>query len=1026
MKLPEVCIRHPIFATVLSLSLIITGLISFKDLAIRYFPVFKQHRANIYVHVPGATASFMYNEVSQVIENAITGINGITKISATSSNSGSSNITVMIDSKRNYFEVIEAIRNKIASIQSQLPDMPSPPSVSDNSGVNYSIIPTLTFGFFSDELTTFQLNRYITNKVIPKLRNISGVGALPCFGQTDKVLWLWLNPIKMAQLNVTASDINNIVTANNIEINSGSIISKDKSYALVSDTLLKTPEAFANLIIRYENNEPVKIKDVADVQWGTHDLIPQQVYVNGRQGIILEVRPFALANPVAIAKKVLDVMDNIKKNFPAHIEVQNTYNQAAFIQRSINECWQAIIEAIILVMVIIFIFLGSLRMASIPVITIPVCLIASFAIMLMFNFTLNIISLLALVLATGLVVDDAIVVVENTNRHIEKGVTPFKAAIISSKELVFPIIAITLTLIVVYIPVGLSHGFTATVFREFSFTLAGAVLISGFVALTLSPMMCAYLLRPVNRSPSFALNLETYIKKINDIYISLLVCILQRKKYVLLLVIICMIVGFFIYKVTGKELIPIEDISYLQTTIKKPPSVNQSYINRNMALLDEQLRKEKYFADIVSFYISSPVNFITLKSLDKRPGAKEIVEKLSPKINNAVPGFTVSLNIPNPVDYGIGSNQFYLMLTTLNQGTNPTDLKNLADTVVKKLQRYPALQNVQSSLVYNTPEFHFTVKRDLAARLGVSLTDIQNSLNTMMGISPHITRIKAKDGYSYDVKAQLNRQYLGSFDVMSNIYVKTTTSSKNKMIPLSELITIKRQTTTPNIESYQRQRSVTIHASVVPGHSLSNIEEDVTKIVTPLLNSEQNMFYGGGIEQMNNVQTSTGFFLFLALIFIYLILAAQFESFVDPFIIMLTIPLTIVGAIFMLWLTKGTLNVYSNIGLLTLIGLVTKHGILIVQFANKLSAQNIPAIKAILQAAAIRFRPILMTSLAMIIGTLPLIISTGADSVGRFNIGVVLAGGLFLGTLFSLFIVPVAWLAFAKYRNNDVLNSMFS
>ncbi len=1027
MKLPEVCIRHPVFATVLSILLIVVGLIALKNLSIRYFPVFKQHTATIRATVEGASAVFMYNDVTKIIENAITGVDGIEKVSSSSSDNGSSQITVTIDSSSNYFSVVESLRNKVAGVQSQLPEMQTPPSVSDDSGTDWNTMPTLTFGFFADNLSMEKLDEYIQKVVIPQLQNIPGVGGAPRFGQPGKTLWVWLDPVKMAQLQVTTSDLNDAISGNNLDIKSGSIISLERNYALVSNTLLKTPKQFANIVIRYENNQPVRIGDVAKVEWGSSRLIPQTVKINGKQGIGVEIRPFASANPVMVSKAVLAEVAKLKKKMPAGIHVQNTYNQAFFIQNSIDECIKAIIEAIILVGAIVLIFLGSVRMALVPIVTIPVCIIASFAVMALFGFSLNVVSLLALVLAIGLVVDDAIVVVENTHRHIEEGKPPFMAAIVSAKELIFAIIAMTLTLVAVYIPIGMAHGFTATVFREFSFTLAGAVIISGFVALTLSPMMCAYILKPVQRRPGLSSSLERGIESLSKMYHRFLSQVLERRVWVLVCVMICILIGLVIYKVIGRELVPKEDIGYVETNINLPPSVNQNYINKNMEVLDKKLLVEKDFQNIMSFYVSGPTNFITMKPWNKRKqSAQTLVKQLGPKLDSAVPGFTVSLSLPDPVDYGTGNTGFVLNLLTLDQSATPVELKALSDKVVAALNKYPGLANVKSSLVYNTQQLQFSVKRDLAAKLGVSLSDIQDSLNVMMGGAPSVTKIKTADGASYDVRAQLNKKYLGNFDVMSNIYVKATADpDKPTMVPLSELLSIEHKTNTSGIQTYKRERSATITATILPGFSLSSIENSVNKLVSPMLKPQQTMNYAGAVEQMNASQSSTGFLFMLAIVFIYLILAAQFESFIDPFVIMLTVPLTIVGALLALWMVGGTLNVYSNIGLVTLIGLVTKHGILIVQFANKLVEQGKNIKEAVLAAAETRLRPILMTSLAMIFGVLPLVFASGPGSIGRFNIGLVLAGGLILGTLFSLFIVPVAYLTFTKYRSSDALRTVF-
>ena len=1026
MKLPEVCIRHPVFSTVLSIFMIVIGLVSLKNLSVRYFPDFKQHTATISSNVPGASAVFMSDEVTQIIENAITGIDGIEKLSSTSDDHGSSSITVTVNSDANYYAIIDELRNKVAGVQAELPEMPAPPSVSDDSGMNYNTMPTLTFGFFSDKLTMQQLDECISDIVIPHLQNIPGVGGLPRHGHPGKRLWVWLNPTHMAQLRVTTTEIQNAIASSNQDINSGSIISLDRKYALVSNTLLRTPEEFSNIVIRYTNNQPIRVGDVARVEWGSSHLIPQNVYVGGKQAIVLQIRPFSSANPIEVAKQVLAEMSEVKKKLPESIELVNTYDQSIFIQSSINEGIKTIIEAIILVSIIVLIFLGSLRMAIIPVITIPVCIIASFAVMDMFGFTLNIVSLLALMLAIGLVVDDAIVVVENTHRHIDEGKLPFQAAIVSANEIVFAVIAMTLTLVAVYVPIGLTSGFTATIFREFSFTLAGAVVISGIVALTLSPMMCAYLLRPVQKSSAVSLKITVALDSLASAYSRSLKFAFRHKKLILLIMSCCVVLGAGLYKMIGRELVPKEDIGYIETHIKLPPAVNQSYINHNMSLLDKELLKQNDFEHLISYYISGPTNFITLKAWDKRDQTvQELISRLSPELNSVIPGLTVSLNLPDPVDYGVGSTGFSMHLMTLDKSTTPVKLKELSDKVVELLKGYPALGNVKSSLVFDTPQIEFSIKRELAGKLGISIADIQNSLNVMMGGAQKITQIKTDNGKSYEVRAQLGKNYLDNFDILSHIYIKAMADSNEGMVPLSELVTIEHQTNTPSVQTHNRKRSATITATIMPGYALSNIESHVSGLVKPLLGVQESMAYDGSIEQMNKSQSSTLFLFLLAMIFIYLILAAQFESFIDPFIIMLTVPLTIVGALLALYLVGGTLNVYSNIGLVTLIGLVTKHGILIVQFANQLVEQGKTVKEAVLNAAQTRLRPILMTSLSMIFGVLPLVIATGPGSIGRFNIGLVLFGGLILGTFFSLYIVPMAYLALANHRKSDALRDIF-
>ncbi|WP_108652188.1 efflux RND transporter permease subunit [Dongshaea marina] len=1018
VKLPDICIRHPVFATVLSILLIVVGLVSLKQLDIRYFPQFEQKTATISASVPGASALYMSDQVTSKIEDAISDVDGIKQLSSKSSD-GSSSISVTLRDNVNYYQVVDKLRNKVAGV-SDLPAMPQAPTVSDNSGEDWSSPPTLNIAFTSSSMNLSTLYNYLWDHVIPRLKNIQGVGGVPGpYGGSGTNLWIWLNPIKMAALKVSPADVQSTLANNNVSMSAGSILSTEKNYVLVSDTEIHSAKDFANLVIRYQDGQPIKISDVAKVAWGPSELTPSKLTYDGHPALVLEIRPFTGANPVDVAARVQKELKKIAPALPKGVSVAVTYNQATFISNSLHECLKAVIEAIILVGVIVLAFLGSMRLALIPIITIPICIIGTFGVMALFGFSINVISLLAIVLAIGLVVDDAIVVVENCHRHIERGESPVQAARRGSRELIFAIIAMTLTLVAVYVPIGFSSGFTATLFREFAFTLAGAVLISGFVALTLSPMMCAKLLRPVEKSSRLSLKLESMLERLTQGYQRLLRKNLEHKRWMLSILLLCVVGAGVLYHFMDQEVIPKEDIGYIDTSITLPPASNQSYVDSNMAQLDKILNQEPTFEHVVSFYLTSPTHFITLKPWSERDQtARQIVDRLNTQVNRKIPGMSVTFNLPDPVNYGAGSTGFELQLMTLNKDQDPQDLKNLSSKVVAALKKYPGLSNVETSIKADQPQLRFSIDRALASKLGIGLDQISSALNTMMGGGSDPTKIQLPDGRTFSVRAQLSQKYLGNFDVMNSIYVK---ASSGEMIPLSQLVTLKKSTGTPDITTFNHKRSATITADVTPGYSLSSIEQYVNQVVPPMLTSDQSMAFTGGIQQLEDSQGSSLFLFGLALIFIYLILSAQFESFLDPLVILLTVPLSITGALLALKLTGSTLNIYTNIGLVTLIGLITKHGILIVQFANNLIQQGYSIMEAVLEASKTRMRPILMTSLAMIFGALPLALASGPGSIGRYQIGLVLVGGLLIGTLFSLFVIPVAYSILATYRSQDVL-----
>ncbi|ALA24755.1 MMPL family protein [Piscirickettsia salmonis] len=1002
MQLPEICIRHPVFAAVLSIMLMIVGVVSFNSLEMTYFPRFDSPTVQISASLDGASPESMAKDVASKIENAIqSSASGIVDIKSTSK-IGSTTITVTFNNQVNYYAQVNNIRGAIAGIQgTQLPAGMDPPTVS----TEFVLTPTLNLAFIDPSMSQDDLNQFVNDKMKHYFENLPGVGAVWVFGGSSRALRVWLDPVRMAALKITASDVVNALGEDNVDFPAGVIQGENRNFTLVTHVRFTSPEQFAALILRDSNGQTVRLGDVAKVALGENSLTPSPMKINGKNGIVMEIRPTTTANPIDVAKEARAQIAKLQSSLPKGMELKIAYDQSVFLLDAIHACFEAIIEAVILVILVIVLFLGSLRAAIIPIVTIPVCIVSVFTVMLLFGFTINIMTLLAVVLAIGLVVDDAIVVVENVYRHIEKGLSPFEAALAGSREIVFAVIAMTLTLAAVYIPIGLSSGFTATVFREFAFTLAGAVVISGFVALTLSPMMSAKLLQPIERTSSMMRRIEGFLDALAMRYKALLVRVLKIRVWIIVGLIALSGAGYWVYLHTSQELVPKEDIGYFNTVITPPPGSNTAYVGRYMTQLSEQMTKVPGIAYDLAFSIAGgPVNFVTMKpwGSERHLTTQQIIEHLRPLTDENVPGLLVSYDIPDPVSYG--TSETGLDLKIIQQNDNLTELKSTSDKLLAVLKDYPGLSGLKTSLKYDEQQFSLTVNRDRAARLGVSMGDIANTLGTMMN-SKQITYFD-KGANSYPVRVQVQRKYLGNFDVMQDLYVKSATEH---FVPLASLVKLTPIVGTSTLQRYDRMNAAAITATITPGYSAGDVKKYIDQVVQPLLQKDQNYTYAGVIKSLTDSQGSTLSMFFLALVFIYLILSAQFESFIDPLIILLTVPLCIVGAIITLKITGGTLNLYTNIGLLTLVGLVSKHGILIVQFANQLVKEGLDRYEAVAEAAKTRLRPILMTSFAMIFGTLPLAFATGPGSIGRSEIGWVLVGGLGFGTLFSLFVVPVAY-----------------
>jgi multidrug efflux pump len=820
---------------------------------------------------------------------------------------------------------------------------------------------------------------------------------------------IWLDPERLAAYSLTPQDIEAALRRQNVEVPSGRVESMQREFTVLSETDLRTPEQFNDLIVKEANGYLVRLADVGRAELGPLDerLV---VRFNGKPAIALGVIKQATANPLEVAEAVQAVLPSIRASLPEGMQVRMANDKSVFIAESIKNVYATIGEAILLVVFIIFLFLRSIRATLIPLVTIPVSLIGAFALMYAFNFSINTLTLLALVLAIGLVVDDAIVMLENIFRHVEGGMAPVKAALLGSREISFAIIAMTITLAAVYAPIGFMTGVTGRLFTEFAWTLAGAVIVSGFVALTLSPMMCSKLLKHQTHHNLLYRIVERILDGITSGYRALLKGALAVRPLVVLLGLAVAASSYFLFTTLKSELAPVEDQGNIVATFRGPEGATIDYTDTYAKKL-EAIALTVPEADRVFVVSGNPtvsqgrvILRLTPWSERKRT-QQEIGRSITPQMS-AVPGVVAFPSNPPPLGQGARDKPVNIVIQT----SRPyEELQKMVDAMLEKARDYPGLVDLDSDLKLNSPQLDIAVDREKAAATGVEIDTLGRTLETMLG-GRQVTRFK-RDGEQYDVVVQIADIDRQNPEDLRRIYVRVR---DNAMVPLSNLISIKETVAPKELNHFNQLRAATITAQLAPGYSLSEglgFLEQATKEVLP---GTARIDYAGQSREFKEASASMYLTFLLALAFIYLVLAAQFESFTDPFIIMLTVPLSITGALLALWWSGGTLNIYSQVGLVTLIGLITKHGILIVEFSNQLRAKGQPMRDTVIESAALRLRPILMTTGAMVLGAVPLALATGAGAESRQDIGWVIVGGLLVGTFFTLFVIPVVYTYVSK------------
>ncbi len=984
----------------MSLVLVLLGLVSYDRLTVREYPNIDPPVVNVETTYTGASAEIIESQVTQVLEDSLAGVEGIDFITSISRQE-QSQITVTFHLDRNPDGAAADVRDRVSRVRGRLPDEIEEPIIQK---VEADAQPIIYLAFSSDRHSSLEITDYADRFVKDRLQTLTGVAEVRIFGERRYSMRIWLDPEKMAAYEVTVQDVEGALERQNVEVPSGRIESVKREFTVLSQTDLQTPEQFNDLVIRESGGYFIRLADVGIAEIGARETRRVARY-NGGTAIALGVVKQATANPLDVSHAVREALPRIVDSLPEGMQVEVAHDKSVFIEESIKNVWWTIAEAIILVTLIIFLFLRSLRATLVPFVTIPVALIGAFALMFVLEFSINTLTLLALVMAIGLVVDDAIVMLENIYRHVEDGETPMQAAFKGSREIAFAVVAMSLTLAAVYIPIGFMTGSTGKLFTEFAWVLAGAVLVSGFVALTLSPMMCSRLLQHQTEHGAAYRFIERGLTALTSGYKRLLHAALGARPLVIVIGIGVAATSFVIYQTLNEELAPYEDQGTIVVPIIAPEGSTIDYTTEYALQIEgivSQVEEVPRYFVVAGFpTVSQGIAFVKLVPWGQRQRTQQqVAGQISPKLFG-IPGVLAFAVNPPPLGQNVRSKPVEFVLQT---SLPYSELLVMSERLIERAAENPNLQNLESDLKLNKPQLKVNVDRDKLADLGVGVENLGRTLESMLG-GRQVTRFK-RQGEQYDVVVQVADIDRTNSEHLRRIYVR---GASGEMVQLSNLVTVDETVAPKELNHFNQLRSATISASLAPGYTLGQALSYLENLAREELSGAAQTDYAGQSREFKKSSVGIYVTFLLALAFIYLVLAAQFESWRNPLIIMLTVPLSIPGALVALYLSGGTLNIYSQVGLVTLIGLITKHGILIVEFANQLQAGGMDIRAAVERAAVLRLRPILMTTGAMVLGALPLAIASGAGAESRQDIGWVIVGGLLVGTLFTLFVIPAVY-----------------
>lgn len=1000
MWIADFCIRRPVFATVLSLFIVLIGLISYERLSVREYPAIDEPVVSVITGYKGASPEVIESQITKPLEDQLSGIEGV-DVMTSRSRSERSLINIKFNLSRDPDAAAADVRDKVSRAQRFLPDEADEPIINK---VEADSTPIIYIGVQMGDYSPIQASDYINRYVKTRFSVLPGAAEIRVFGERLPAMRVNVDRARLAGLNLTVQDIEKALREQNVLIPAGRIESTLREFSVVSSTDLQTEDEFKDVIVAHRNGFPVRLGDVADIGIAAAE---ERVLArfNGENSLTIGVTKQSTANPLDLSAAVREEVAVINENLPANMQLAITYDSSVFIQKSIDSVYKTIIEATLLVMLVILFFLRNLRASLIPIVTIPVSLIGGLGIMYAFGFSINTLTLLAMVLAIGLVVDDAIVVLENVYRHIENGMDRVSASFLGVKEIGGAVIAMTLTLVTVFAPLAFATGRTGRLFIEFALTLAGAVLVSGFVALTLTPMMCSLLLRPIHKPGKWYLRIEGWFDALTRAYRKGLLRALRYRTLVLLLGVAVAVGSGFLFTIIKSELAPIEDRGVIFGIVSSPEGSTLEYTLNNVQKIEQfyadQPETAGYQAVIGFPTVSDSFAILRLKPWEERERSQqEIARGLQPLFGSlsGVRAFPT-----NPPSFGLRATSKPVEFVIMSQVPYP-ELAQIVDGFLAELADYPGLQNIDTDLRLNTPELRVIIDRDKLADAGVAVDTVGRTLESLLG-GRQVTRFE-DDGEQYDVIVQVDKQNRANPDDILDIYVRNAAGS---MMPLGGFLSIEESVSPQSLNHFNRLRAVIVQAAVAPGYAMGEVLEHMQQVAANTLPDTVQTDLDGQSREFRDSSGSMYFIFAMALMFIYLVLAAQFESWRNPLIIMLSVPLSMTGALLALWLSGGTLSIYSQIGLITLVGLITKHGILIVEFATQLRAEGMGLYSAVVRASEMRLRPILMTTGAMVLGVLPLAYASGAGAESRQQIGWVLVGGLSFGTVLTLFVVPAAY-----------------
>lgn len=1012
MNLIEFCVRRAAFTIVLSLVITVLGIIGYTSLPLRWIPNINYPLVSINTSYPGANAALVETEITTPIETALAGIDGIESIHS-HSKEGESNISLNFKFGHHLNAAVEDVRSSLQGIGSSLPEGAKQPIISKADTTNSS--PVLYLAFSDKKRTDQEISNYVKQFILPRIQIMDGVAAVITYGEHLPAMHIWLDPMKMASSNITVGDVAQALREQNIQLPSGQIRSASRYYSVITNEKLDTVEEFNNLIIRRDAIQTIRLKNIgtAVVDAANSD---NSFSVEGHPAIALGVIPQSNANPLDVAKLIKKEFKTIQNSLPEGLEGKVVFDQTSYVEASIHHVYQSIFEAICLVLVVIYLFLGSWRAAFIPIITIPICLIGTFAALNWLGYSLNTITLMALVLSIGLIVDDAIVMLENIMRYVEKGVKPFAAAIIGGKEIIFPIIAMTLTLVAVYAPIAMISGILGLIFKEFAVTLATSVIISGFVSLTLSPMMCARLLKKKREERQIKSWFSKKNAALSIYYGRVLVLILNYRFWVALSLIAIGLGGFILFKILPSELVPAEDMDQINVFIAAPRNASFQYTHKYVNQVEQMFKSipemTSYLSHQGSWSPSRAFQILSLTPREQRVKTSiQIAEELQEKVK-ALAGVDVYIYPEeSPLASASGVSDGSTVAMEVMSSSDYKELHNIMEKMITAARHSKVFKHADSNLKWDGEQFEIKIDREKASDLHLPMQEITQTISALLA-SRTVGHFDYGSG-QYDIILQMNKESLANPNIISALYVR---NDANKMVSLADLVSLKETTSPEMFPHFDRMRSNTLHATLAPGFTIADGVKTLQAIAKNVLPDYAKYSFVGEAGHFLDSNDKMGTTFFLAFIFIYLILVALFESFIDPLCILLVVPFAVIGGMLLLKMAGGSLNIYSNIGLVTLIGLIAKHGILITAFANDKRSQNYSIQEAIIESAVTRLRPILMTTVAMILGALPLVLAQGPGSETRHQIGYSIVGGLLLGTIFSLIVLPVTYSYLAKFK----------